>query len=223
MKPFCFEKSGKSTSIFLVLTATCFSVLFKETNCHKNTEQSCSITSKENGKCSNNELEQFHDMVRIESGKYLVGTDDPVFVNDGESPARPIELDSYYIDRYEVSNSKFASFVKATNYVTEAEKFHSSFVFEGIVANDLRAKITQAVAAAPWWLPVEASWNHPEGPDTSITGRRNQVNLLLSLALVIYLPFQKEWIIQWFMSHGMMLLNIAASMGRGCQQKLNGR
>jgi len=165
MKPFCFKNSVVYTSILLILAIT------TETCGKDNTEQSCSITSKNHEECSNKKQERFHDMVYIENGKYVMGTDNPVFVADGESPARPVELDGYYIDIHEVSNAKFASFVQATKYVTEAEKFRSSFVFEGIVSNDLKAKIAQAVAAAPWWLPVEAAWNHPEGPDTSISER----------------------------------------------------
>jgi len=166
MKPLFFYNLALSTSISLVLILN-----FEETFGSENSEQSCSIASRKSEKCSETKSKKFSNMIFIESGKYLIGTDDPVFAADGESPARLVELDGYFIDKYEVSNSKFASFVQATNYVTEAEKFRSSFVFEGIVSNNLKATITQAVAAAPWWLPVEASWDHPEGPDTSIIER----------------------------------------------------
>ena len=112
-----------------------------------------------------------NNMVLIKGGSYEIGTDDPVFVADGEAPARQVYLEDFFIDVHEVSNQEFANFVKHTNYVTEAEKFGSSFVFEGIVDEKLKSEIQKVVAAAPWWLPVvNASWNHPEGPITSISG-----------------------------------------------------
>jgi len=55
----------------------------------------------------------------------------------------------------------------------------SSFVFEGIVSNS-KAKITQAVAAAPWWLHMEATWYHSEGPDTSISRRMDHPVIYVS-------------------------------------------
>jgi len=101
-----------------------------------------------------------------------VGTDSPILVADGEGPARKVTLDSFWMDVYEVSNADFKKFVKATGYVTEAEKFNSSFVLELFVSEEIKKEITQSVAGAPWWLPVnQADWRHPYGPDTSITDR----------------------------------------------------
>ena len=35
-----------------------------------------------------------------------------------------------------------------------------------------KEEIKQAVADAPWWLPVDgADWRHPEGPDSDIKSR----------------------------------------------------
>ena len=76
------------------------------------------IRSRHHEECSNNEQELLHDMVYIENDKCVTGTDDPFFVADGESPAPPVELDDYYIDIHEVSITKFASIVQATNHVT---------------------------------------------------------------------------------------------------------
>ena len=76
------------------------------------------------------------------------------------------------MDHYEVSNLEFAFFVKDTNYVTESETFGWSFVLETLISEELWKTITQAVANAPWWLPVEgAYWLHPEGPGTDIKSR----------------------------------------------------
>ena len=79
--------------------------------------------------------------------------------------------------KYEVSNAQFAKFVGETKVVTEAEKFGDSFVFEAKLKREVSEKITQAVAAAPWWLPVKNStWKFPEGPsggDVTVDGRWN--------------------------------------------------
>ncbi|XP_034172565.1 formylglycine-generating enzyme isoform X2 [Osmia lignaria lignaria] len=112
------------------------------------------------------------NMAKIEGGRFTIGTNDPVFVADGEAPKREIHLDSFYIDELEVSNHDFARFVNATGYRTEAEKFGDSFVFAGLLQEELRANASAAVARAPWWLQIKnATWQHPEGPRSDITYR----------------------------------------------------
>ncbi|KAG8227542.1 hypothetical protein J437_LFUL008414 [Ladona fulva] len=113
-----------------------------------------------------------NQMSFIKGGTFFMGTDKPVFVADGEGPQRKVIVDDFYLDRYEVSNSEFELFVNETGYITEAERFGDSFVFEQLLSEKIKASITQAVAAAPWWLPVKGcNWRHPEGPDSSIEGR----------------------------------------------------
>lgn len=114
--------------------------------------------------------ERTEKMVKIPAGIYSMGTNNPVFVADGEGPKRDALLDSFYIDKYEVSNEAFAAFVSSTGYMTEAERFGDSFVFEDLLSQSTKNTIKQAVAEAPWWLPVkEATWQHPEGSDSNIT------------------------------------------------------
>ncbi|XP_076344665.1 formylglycine-generating enzyme isoform X2 [Tachypleus tridentatus] len=111
-------------------------------------------------------------MVFIKGGEFQMGTNKPVFVADGEGPVRQVKLSSYFLDVFEVSNKEFEIFVNQTDFVTEAEKFGDSFVLEGMISENVKKDITQAVAAAPWWLPVKGTnWKHPEGPDTDIAGR----------------------------------------------------
>ncbi|OCT85736.1 formylglycine-generating enzyme [Xenopus laevis] len=141
-------------------------------------------------------------MVLIPSGVFTMGTDEPGIPQDGESPARKVHLDSFYMDMYEVSNSEFEKFVKATGHVTEAETFGDSFVFEGLITEEVKSTIHQAVAAAPWWLPVKgADWRHPEGPDSNILNRMDHPILHVSWndasAFCIWagkrLPTEAEW------------------------------
>jgi sulfatase modifying factor 1 len=101
-----------------------------------------------------------------------MGTDDPQIPGDGESPARSVRVSPFLLQRYEVSNAQYARFVDATGFETESETFGWSFVFEQMVSPEIEATITQAVAAVPWWLPVQGSdWRHPEGPDRNLDGR----------------------------------------------------
>ncbi|XP_034022617.1 LOW QUALITY PROTEIN: formylglycine-generating enzyme [Thalassophryne amazonica] len=120
-------------------------------------------------------------MVLISGGRFLMGTNDPGIPADGEGPQRPVDVDSFYIDIQEVTNKQFQIFVNATGYITEAEKFGDSFVFEGVLSDAVKSQISQAVAAAPWWLPVKgANWRHPEGPDSNISDRLNHPVLHVS-------------------------------------------
>jgi formylglycine-generating enzyme len=63
------------------------------------------------------------DMVYVEGGSFMMGTDNPVMRNDGETPSRKITLSSFLIDKYEVTNYEYSIFVNNTSYVTESELF----------------------------------------------------------------------------------------------------
>lgn len=92
--------------------------------------------------------------------------------SDGEAPARKVSLDPFFIDSVAVTNDRFAEFVEDTGYRTEAQTAGWSFVFAGLLPGDFGE--TRGVAATPWWREVfGASWRHPEGPDSSLDGRRD--------------------------------------------------
>jgi formylglycine-generating enzyme required for sulfatase activity len=110
-------------------------------------------------------------MVLLPGGTFLMGADDREgFAADGEGPVRSVRVSPFWVDAMAVSNARFAAFVEATAYVTEAERFGASFVFGGLLPDDFPA--TRAVVSAPWWREVEgASWRTPEGPRSSIDTR----------------------------------------------------
>uniref|UniRef100_A0A182TB91 Sulfatase-modifying factor enzyme-like domain-containing protein n=1 Tax=Anopheles maculatus TaxID=74869 RepID=A0A182TB91_9DIPT len=107
----------------------------------------------------------FEAMSRIPAGEYVIGTNEPIFVNDRESPARTVTIRDFYLDQYEVSNAQFKEFVDQTGYTTEAEKFGDSFVFQQLLTEKVRKEYEDyRVAAAPWWYKIRgASWKHPDG------------------------------------------------------------
>jgi sulfatase modifying factor 1 len=115
-------------------------------------------------------------MVRIAGGPFLMGSDDPdVFADDGEGPVREVHVSTFRIDPKAVTNARFAAFVKATGYQTDAERFGWSYVFYQFVADEARRHVMDAhVPQAPWWLPVSgADWRRPEGPGSDLSRRDN--------------------------------------------------
>jgi formylglycine-generating enzyme required for sulfatase activity len=109
-------------------------------------------------------------IVRFQGGRSFVGTDAPEIPFDGEGPRRPIRLSPFGIDRYAVSNRRFGTFVAETGYLTDAERFGWSFVFEHFVLPE--RKNAPHAAEAPWWRKIQgAFWAAPEGPGSSVTGK----------------------------------------------------
>ncbi|WP_436846373.1 formylglycine-generating enzyme family protein [Streptomyces griseorubiginosus] len=113
-------------------------------------------------------------LVALPGGRFLMGTADDVgHPDDGEGPVRAVELSPFRIAATTVTNTQFATFVKATGHVTDAERFAFSYVFEGFLPAELRAS-SPRVPGTPWWRAVrDATWKHPEGPGSSIDSRQN--------------------------------------------------
>lgn len=111
----------------------------------------------------------------IPGGTVTIGTNQAIFPEDNESPERVVKVNDFYMDKFEVSNDKFEKFVSSTNYVTDAEKFGDSFVFKGLITEEVQKKYVDfRVASAPWWYKIDkVDWRHPEGADSNIDGRGN--------------------------------------------------
>ena len=62
-----------------------------------------------------------NNMVLIPGGKYLMGSDKPEAYTD-EKPVHEVIVDSFLMDKYEITNHQFLQFVNATGYITTAEK-----------------------------------------------------------------------------------------------------
>jgi formylglycine-generating enzyme required for sulfatase activity len=113
-------------------------------------------------------------MVRLDGGAFTMGTDAEVgFPQDGEGPTRQVTVNSFYIDRYAVTNAQFLEFVRETGYTTDSERFGWSFVFEDFVNEADHDRITRHAPPAPWWVAVEgATWFHPNGPSQTLLDDR---------------------------------------------------
>jgi formylglycine-generating enzyme len=110
-------------------------------------------------------------LVTVPGGRYRVGDESEwSYPGDGEGPVHHVELAPFRIDRYAVTNQQFATFVTATQWRTEAERYEWSFVFGGLLPDDFPP--TRGVEGAPWWRQVfGADWSHPEGPHSDLSER----------------------------------------------------
>jgi len=63
-------------------------------------------------------------MIEVPAGEFTMGNN-----NQDSKPIHSVYLDAYYIDKYEVTVRQFSKFVKATNYVTDAEKSGEASVY----------------------------------------------------------------------------------------------
>lgn len=117
-------------------------------------------------------------MVLVPGGTFVMGSTDPRFPD--AAPRHTVTLPAFYLDEHEVTNADFAAFVKATKYVTVAERAPDPREFPDVPAGQLVAG--SAVFAKPgnqvslsepgqWWRYVAgADWRHPLGPGSSVVG-----------------------------------------------------
>ena len=122
-------------------------------------------------------LEQFEGGVRpstlieVRGGSFMMGDESAwAYPGDGEGPVHEVVAGAFAIDRYAVTNEAFGSFVEATGYVSDAQRYGWSFVFGGFLPDDFPT--TRGVVGAEWWRQVlGADWRHPEGPHSTIEDR----------------------------------------------------
>ncbi|WP_145408208.1 formylglycine-generating enzyme family protein [Paenibacillus xylanexedens] len=116
----------------------------------------------------------FTQSVRLGGTVFRMGTDTlDGFATDGEGPSREVYVKPFYIDKMAVTNEQFSAFVSETGYITEAERYGWSFVFH-LFVSDHQKPYLEYPAHTPWWLAVPgASWNSPEGQDSTIDDRLN--------------------------------------------------
>ena len=109
------------------------------------------------------------EMVLVPAGEFVMGSEE---LGDDERPVHRVYLDDFWIDRYEVTNERFARFVAATDYKTEAERRGWGWVWKG----------------SEWEEVKGADWRHPRGrsaelttkPGSSIEGKMDHPVVLVS-------------------------------------------
>lgn len=112
-------------------------------------------------------------MIELPGGTFLMGTNDKEgFPDDGEGPVREITINPFAIDPTTVTNRQFEAFIKDTHYETDAEKYGWSFVFYGLLSDEMRQSHPDVAVQTPWWCAIPgAMWRFPEGKDSHIQDR----------------------------------------------------
>lgn len=120
-------------------------------------------------------------MIWVPGGEFWMGSSEPSF---GDArPWHKTYVDGFWMDKTEVTNAEFARFVKATGYVTVAERTPRAEDFPNAPPENL---VAGSVVFTPpdhpvalndhfqWWNYVKgANWRHPEGPLSTIKGKEN--------------------------------------------------
>lgn len=157
-------------------------------------------------------------MVWVPGGNFLMGSDHKL-AQRNERPAHKVSVHGFWMDRTHVTNAQFAAFVKATGYVTTAERKpdwdtmkvqlfpgtpkppDSAFVPGAMVFVGTDKPVPLNDYSRWWaWMPG-ADWRHPQGPKSSIEGKDDHPVVQVSYEDVLAyakwagkrLPTEAEW------------------------------
>jgi len=96
-------------------------------------------------------------------------------------PVHRVYVDGFWMDKTELTNEEFEKFIKATGYITVAERVPTQEEFPGAPPENLVAGstvFTPTKSEVPlddylqWWRYVKgANWRHPEGPRSDLKGK----------------------------------------------------
>jgi len=148
------------------------------------------------------------NMVFIPGGTFKIGSDSHY---PSERSAEDVTVDSFCINKYEITNSEFAQFVKETGYITVAERPLSKEQFPslpddqrnpGSLVFHMADKNAKQVGYLSWWKWTPgADWQHPFGPKSDIQGKEKYPVVQVSYEDVVAyaqwagksLPTEAQW------------------------------
>lgn len=109
-----------------------------------------------------------------------------------EKPSHSVQVDGFFMDITEVTNSHFSEFIEGAEYVTTAEraidweemknqlpegteKPHDSLLQPGsLLFKKTESSVPNLYDFSQWWYwTLGANWKHPNGKNTSIEGKEN--------------------------------------------------
>lgn len=144
------------------------------------------------------------DRVALPGGDFQMGSEAGY---PDEAPVRTVSVRPFEIETLEVTNRRFAEFVRETGYVTLAERAPDPAQYPDIPEKMLVAGSAVFVSPADtrrrnWWqFTAGANWRQPEGPGSSIENRMDHpvVHIAYADALAFAqwaggdLPTEAEW------------------------------
>lgn len=120
-----------------------------------------------------------YGMVWIAGGSFVMG-DNTINMPDA-IPLHTVTVSGFWMDETPVTNTQFEEFVRATGYVTVAERPLNPSDFPGVPKDKLipgsivfqsPKKITSLENPQQWWAYVPgACWKFPHGPGSSINNK----------------------------------------------------
>lgn len=119
------------------------------------------------------------NMVWVPGGTFLMGSDE----FEDARPVHQVTVKGFWMDRHEVTNAEFMRFVEATGYKTVAERPLNPADYPGVAPEKLvpgsavfTPPATEVSLENPlqWWTyEAGASWKHPFGKTSDLTGKEN--------------------------------------------------
>jgi formylglycine-generating enzyme required for sulfatase activity len=129
-------------------------------------------------------------MVWIPTGAFLMGSASRL-ARPNEQPVFKARVTGFWMDETDVTNAQFAAFVRATGYVTTAEKKpeweslrvqlppgtakpDDALLVAGAMVFTGTSKPVPLDDWTQWWAYIPgANWRHPDGPSSNIDGKDN--------------------------------------------------
>lgn len=105
-------------------------------------------------------------MVYVSGGIFLMGSDPSVDQNaqNDELPRHEVTVNSFWLDRTEVTNNQFAIFATETGYITKSEIEGGGYSY----------------ISGSWQYILGANWQQPQGPESNINDLDNHPVVLVS-------------------------------------------
>ncbi len=157
-------------------------------------------------------------MAWIPGGTFMMGSDSS-FAKANEKPIHRVQVKGFWMDQTDVTNAQFRTFVKATGYITTAEKKpdwetlkvqlpvgtpkppDEKLVPGAMVFVGTQTKVPLDDVSLWWRFIPNANWRHPKGPGSNIIGKDDypvvQVSYEDALQYATWahkrLPTEAEW------------------------------
>lgn len=128
------------------------SLLFIATACESNNQSSDNshksekVVKKEEQSSTIATVQQ-NEMILVKGGEFIAGSSE----HKDQFPPIPVSVKDFYLEKHPVTVAQFRAFVEATGYITDAEKFGNSGVFQ--------------LNQGSWTLKPGTYWQYPLGPE----------------------------------------------------------